>query len=148
MTHFDACFQQNSNNYKFGSFDGHELGSILDISSESLEAIDENMNKTYISNTMSSSSRDQSKSESDWSNPDFSIPTAPIYLQKYNNTRKLRKQIRNFVNDLEAKNDVNMQDLILNILHVLAKQHDFEETFGVFGYIKIQNIINYSKLLR
>ena len=148
-THFDACNLKNSNNFKFGSFDGHALESILDISNESLKEINENLNKTYMSNTIPSTSREQSKSESsDLSDPDFSIPRTPIYLKKYNDTRKLRKQITNFVDDLEAKNDINMQDLILNILHVLAKHHDFEEAFGVFGYIKIQNMINYSKFLR
>ena len=122
----------------------------MDISNESLKAIDENLNKSYEQNIIPPISIDQSNSteSADWSDSNFSIQRAPIYLQKYNKTRKLRKQIRNFVNDLEAKHEITMQDLSLNILKVLAERHDFEETFGVFGFVKIQNIINYSKILR
>ena len=148
-THFEICKDQNSNNFKFGTFEGHGLGSLLDISIESLEAIQENLNKTYSSNSIGSISSDQNNSTSaDSSNDEFSLAKAPVYLPKYNATRKLRKQIRNFVNDMDSKHNVTMPELMMNILHVLTEYEDYEEVFGAFGYIKIENITKYSSILR
>ena len=148
-SHFSECKEKNSNVYKFGSFEGHALESILEISNQSMESIGENHNKSYNSPVPNPSfSSSQSNSIANSSSEEFTLPKNPIYLPKYNQTRKLRKQILNFVNDLEAQHDLSMADIMLNMLQVLTDVCDSEEVFGKFGYVKIENIKNYSSNLR
>ena len=148
--HFSQCQEKNLNLFKFGSFEGHALGSILDISNTSVENVMENHERTYsFSNPIPSISSNHSNATAvDSSGEEFVIQKAPKYLPKYNQTRKLRKQIVNFVNDLEAKHEISIEDIVLNIFEVVTKICDSEEIFGKFGYVKIHNIINYSKILR
>ena len=148
--HFKQCKQKNSNLFKFGSFEEHALGSILDISNTSIDDVNENLEKTSnCSNMIPTFSRSSSHSTAaNSSGEEFIIQEPPVYLPKYNETRRIRKEILNFVNDLEAKHDNSIEEVVLNIFEVVTKVCDLEEVMSKFGYIKIQNIVSYSKNLR
>ena len=147
--HFKQCKQKNLNFFNFGSFEENALGTILDISNTSMDNVAENHDKTYNCGKMTPSSKNLSNSTAgNSSGEEFIIHKAPNYLPQYNETRKIRKEILNFVNELEAKHDISKEDVVLNILDVVSKNYDSEEVFSKFGYIKIQNVISYSKNLR
>ena len=147
--HFKQCKEKNLNVFNFGSFEENALGSILDISDASLDIVAENHDKTYNSGKMTPPSKSLTNSiAGNSSGEEFIIHKTPNYLPQYNETRKIRKEILNFVKELEAKHNISKEDVVLNILDVVSKNCDSEEVFSKFGYIKIQNVISYSKNLR
>ena len=91
--HFKQCKEKNFNLFKFGSFEGNALDSILDISNTSMDNVAENHDKTYNCGKMTPSSKNLSNSTAgNSSGEEFIIHEAPNYLPKYNETRKIRKE--------------------------------------------------------
>ena len=58
------------------------------------------------------------------------------------------KKIDDFVNSLLKTNETTPEDLQQNMLHVFNDLFDLEEVLIKFGFVKIQNIIEYSTILR
>lgn len=147
--HFATCKSNNSNYYKFGAINGLDISSILNVSVESLAAIsdhEDQMNKSIDYHILSQSSERSIESAS--SGELFKGHQSNGFPQKYNQTRKLRKTIDDFVNSLLTSNETTPEDLQQNILHVFNERFDLEEVLVKFGFVKIQNIIEYSTILR
>ena len=147
--HLATCKSNNSNYYKFGAINGLDISSILNVSVESLAAISDNevkINKSIDYHISSQSKEISFQSAS--SGELFKGPQSNGFPQKYNQTRKLRKKIDDFVNSLLKTNETTPEDLQQNMLHVFNDLFDLEEVLIKFGFVKVQNIIEYSTILR
>ena len=68
--------------------------------------------------------------------------------QEYYAKKKLKKEIKSFLSDLQDRHSLNQSELLSNILTILLDCNRPEDVLIRFGYIHLKNIKNYLPLLR
>ena len=67
-----------------------------------------------------------------------------IYYAK----KKLKKEISNFITNLQERHSLNKSELVSNILQILLDSNQPDDVMLRFGYINLKNIKTYLPLLK
>ena len=148
QNHLAECEKLTSNIYQYGRY-CDDISKILNISNESCESIrnsfiQQQPNLTNHELRVSSSKSEGAKS----SGSVFEHRGAPMNSKKYNDTKKLRKEVSSFLEQLEGRYELSTEEFQLNVLKTLLKQTGIEENLVKIGYIKIYNLLKYSEILK
>ena len=158
QNHLAECEELTSNIRQFGRY-CNDISKILNISNTSCENIrisfiQEQANLTDHGLRASGSNFEEAKSpgskseEAKSSGSVFNHREAPANTKKYNDTKKLRKEVASFLEQLQGRYELSPEEFQLNVLKSLLKQTGIEENLVKIGYIKIYNILKYMEILK
>ena len=141
--HLEECKTVTFKIFQYGDY-FTEMSKLMNISNASLGTIQNEVNNQQkLSNDGSSTTKSV---EARSSGSLFHAP--PVYSDTYNATRKLRKEVSSFLEDLKEKHNLSPIDFQLNILRIFLEQSGFDEVMVQLGYVKIYSLLQYSEILR
>lgn len=141
--HLQECKTVTFKIFQYGNY-FTEMSKLMNISNASLGTIQNEVNNQQkLSNDGSSTTKSV---EARSSGSLFHAP--PVYSDTYNATRKLRKEVSSFLEDLKEKHNLSPIDFQLNILRIFLEQSGFDEVMVQLGYVKIYSLLQYSEILR